>query len=160
ERVDRYINFRWGMGGPFFLWRRDNFSIRWTGFLRVPQAGRYEFVVFADDGFRLFIDSRPIMQDWSIHKVREKRATVSLAEGYHPITIAYYEKAGQAAMDVYWKRPGDNRPVQLGGDALVPGEEYIHDELPVFKGASEQMPDGTSDNADTTAGPDNDAEAP
>ena len=40
----------------------DDFSVRWTGQLLPPESGRYELVVGANDGFRLFLDGRELLE--------------------------------------------------------------------------------------------------
>jgi beta-glucosidase len=42
----------------------DDFSVRWTGQLLPPESGRYELVVGANDGFRLFLDGRELLDGW------------------------------------------------------------------------------------------------
>lgn len=48
------VNFGWGAVGPSISgFTNDHFSIRWSGVIRPPTTGKYEFIVRCDDGCRL-----------------------------------------------------------------------------------------------------------
>ena len=89
------IDFRWGNGGPDGL--TDAFSVRWTGTLRVPQDGTYRLVANTDDGVRLWVDGKPLMNDWVDRGAALSEATIRLrANVAVPVVIEYYDTWGEA----------------------------------------------------------------
>ncbi|HOW89420.1 MAG TPA: glycoside hydrolase family 3 N-terminal domain-containing protein, partial [Elusimicrobiales bacterium] len=60
-RLDRSIDFSWGAGRPAEGVGADDFSVRWTGILRVPASGSYHIALRSDDGTRLWIDGAPVI---------------------------------------------------------------------------------------------------
>ncbi|MBA3848294.1 MAG: hypothetical protein H0X45_16815, partial [Planctomycetes bacterium] len=96
----------------------EDFSVVWTGVLRIDVAGRYAFATDSDDGSRLAIDGAAVVDNGGLHGMARKEGTVDLAVGDHPIRIEYFEAAGDAAMRVRWKMPG-GEPMILSPEALL-----------------------------------------
>ena len=65
--VDKMINYSWDWHGPFDDFPQDNFSIKWTGYIKVDKTGRYTLDVSSDDGVRLYIDEKLVIDDWTDH---------------------------------------------------------------------------------------------
>jgi len=63
-RVDSSINFDWQLGSPDNKIRPDSFSIRWKGTVKFDHDGAYMFKITADDGLRLYIDDKLIIDKW------------------------------------------------------------------------------------------------
>ena len=67
-RVDKVINFNWGYDVPHPELHRANhrneFSIRWTGKLLPPKTGEYRLDVIHNDGLRLYVDDRLLIDNW------------------------------------------------------------------------------------------------
>ena len=64
-RIDKQVNFYWGNGSsPAQGVAIEEFSIRWKGFLKVPKSGTYQIGMEADDGFRLYLDNKLIIDAW------------------------------------------------------------------------------------------------
>ncbi len=114
-RTDETIRFRWGLDSPTSEmishgeWPadkaipEDNFSVRWTGRLIAPQTGMYELSVTQDDGCRLYIDGRLLIDDWNEHAVYGSVAKIELKAGReYDIKIEYYEAELDAEMTLGW----------------------------------------------------------
>jgi RNase P/RNase MRP subunit p29 len=96
ERDDATIDFAWGAGGPGSGVKRDGFSARWTRALELDR-GRHEFTVIADDGVRLSIDGRLVLDRWeSIGPPTTYTVTVPLAGGEHAVRLDYRDRTGEA----------------------------------------------------------------
>lgn len=94
------LNFYWGNGTPQpdFL-GNDNFSIRYTGYLRVPASGEYTLLLSSDDGSRMWIDDALVLDNWGNHSFRGKELTVNLQANHdYPIRIDYAEAEGEAGI--------------------------------------------------------------
>jgi len=95
------INYDWGLGGPFGL--TNYFSVRWEGTAWF-EAGNYRFRGRADDGLRLYVDGRLLLDRWSPQTVRTHEATIYLSGGYATIQLEYRERTGYAQISLFWER--------------------------------------------------------
>ena len=86
--------------------REQQFAIRFRGYVRVPADGVYRFVVRSDDGSRLWIGERLIVDNDGLHSAHEESGVVALAAGLHPITVAMFEQTGGFELEVSWSGPG------------------------------------------------------
>lgn len=63
SRVDQVVNFTWGLG-RLTQSATDYVSARWTGKVRSPGTGVFNFHVLADDNVRLWMDYNLIIDRW------------------------------------------------------------------------------------------------
>jgi hypothetical protein len=101
-RDDEEIAFDWGMGSPADIIPNDRFAVRWTRYVELPN-GRFRFTATSDDGIRVWVDDRLIIDEWYDHSARTFRADVSLAAGNHEVVVAYYENTGRAMVAFSWE---------------------------------------------------------
>lgn len=80
----------------------DTFSISWEGKLKVPFEDKYTFYTISDDGVRLWIDGKLIINNWTDHPPTEDQARVSLSAGNYDIELEFYESWGGAAIKLFW----------------------------------------------------------
>jgi len=99
-RDDPAVDFDWGEGSPAESVGVDQFSARWTRTLYLD-AGNYRFFVNADDGVRLWIDDRLIIDEWHEAEPRIYFGDMTLMAGEHHFRIEYYEAYGQARIS-FW----------------------------------------------------------
>jgi hypothetical protein len=101
QRDDPTISFNWGSGSPRPDLPADNFSVSWTRRLNFPEPGQYRFRVEADDGVRLWIDGKLVLDAWHDgHSTYE--ADVNLISGAHDVRLDYYEHLGGALVQMSW----------------------------------------------------------
>ena len=74
----------------------ENFSIRWTGEVSVAKAGRYELMTNSDDGVRVFLDQKKVIDEWNNHPAKANTLMVDLQPGRHAIVVEYYQAGGGA----------------------------------------------------------------
>jgi hypothetical protein len=121
SRVDAKIDFEWGQDAPDEQLPKDDFSFRWSGFLRVPGAGRYELIVQANMGARLWIDGQLAVDGPNLSRSRNgARVPVEFSAGLHELRIEYWDTSGLARMRLLWKPPG-------GAEGVIPAESLWHD---------------------------------
>lgn len=100
-RVDRNISFDWGDGSPGPKVGVDSFSVRWTGVLVPRESGNYSIQVASDDGSRLYLDDRLLIDDWEDHGAHVNSANVMLENGrVYRIRLEYYENGGGASVQL------------------------------------------------------------
>src|SRR6187397_1297417 len=64
-RTDAKIDFNWGSGSPASSIAPDTFSVRWSGTLVAPRSESYTFHTTSDDGVRLWIDGKLVIDHLS-----------------------------------------------------------------------------------------------
>ena len=67
------------------------FGIIFTSTMEIKKAGRYLFSLSSDDGSRLYINKKSIIDNDKLHKMREMRDTAYFKEGRYPVKIWYYQ---------------------------------------------------------------------
>lgn len=109
-QVDPNVNFDWGSGAPAVAGMpADNFSVRWTGFIKVPTTGDYIFYVRSDDGSRLWINNNQIVNQWNDQAATTKQATIHLVkEVVYSLKLEYYESYGLSEIKMGYKLLGFN----------------------------------------------------
>ncbi len=106
-RTDPAINFSWGSAtNPV---PNEHFSVRWSGKLQAQHAGLHLFHADTDDGLRLWIDGRLLIDHWDSHPPYETEDTASIAllpGRYYNITMEYFDDVSTAVARLYWTQPG------------------------------------------------------
>jgi len=102
-RLDSEIDFDWGVGSPDPKISCDNFSVRWTGKLVPPESRLYEFNLATDDGVRLWIDGKLLIDSWHDRGLTSDQVQVRMEKGKkYDIRIEYYERTGTATAQFSW----------------------------------------------------------
>jgi hypothetical protein len=101
-RPEASISFRWGGSSPApGIINPDSFSARWTRTLTLP-AGQYRFTTETDDGVRLWVNNRLILDRWQIQSPTASSAEIYLNGGPTPIRMEYFENLGGALAELDW----------------------------------------------------------
>lgn len=96
-RTDEKIDFDWQKGSPGEGLPNDKFSVRWTKSITVPKSGDYMVVLKSDDGMRVSIDGKSVLNDWHDHGLTTTTATVRLEAGKtYALDVQFFENAGDA----------------------------------------------------------------
>ena len=85
----------------------SDYTIRWTGKIAAKYSETYTFYATVDDGVRVWVNHKLIIDDWTLHAAMEfsNRFTFKAGEQY-PIKVEYLESAGGAALiHLYWSSP-------------------------------------------------------
>ena len=103
--LDPEINFP-GLTGAFesATGRTEHTTARWTGQIAAPETGDYTFSAIGDNGFRLFIDDKPVIDHWVPDWDKEQTsAPVSLKAGeQHTFRLEMFQDVGGANMFLRW----------------------------------------------------------
>jgi beta-glucosidase len=104
-RVDPTINFHWELSSPAAGLPLDHFAIRWSGTLTPPQTARYMLALRSDDGSRLYLDGKVVVDNWGDHPPTLKTAEVDLVAGQtYEIRLDYFEGILGASVELLWQR--------------------------------------------------------
>ena len=87
----------------------ENFFVDFKTSFDVKQAGNYDFTVYSDDGFDLYIDSVKVLAD-SNCRVFDNPSyyTTSLTEGPHELNVSYFQAFSTAGIVALYKKSMDN----------------------------------------------------
>ncbi|WP_262405767.1 glycoside hydrolase family 3 protein [Stenotrophomonas sp. AS012628] len=130
-RTDAQIGFRWDRGSPTdnLLARgeaapgqgipNDRFSIRWSGQLLPPVSGRYRLEVAGDDGYRLYLDGKRVIDHWvNTDRLHAGGVELDLQAGRaYALTLEYYDDQRDAGVRLGWRMPGAKAPFDEALDA-------------------------------------------
>lgn len=103
-REDKGVDFDWGTGTPAQGLPPDAFSVRWTGRIGpLPRAAVYRFGTSTDDGVRLWIDGKLLIDQWKPLDSVTNIATISLEAGRtYDLRMEYQETGGNANAHLLW----------------------------------------------------------
>jgi len=111
-RTDPVINFDWKNGSPDSSIDTDTFSVRWIGQIQPLYTEKYTFHTISDDGIRVWINGKLIIDHWSDHSAEEKTGSIDLVAGQkYDITVEYYENGGQAVAKLLWSSARQEKEV-------------------------------------------------
>ena len=94
-RNDDEINFNWKHKSPSSDLPINNFSARWTRRLKFD-AAIYRFSIRVDDGVRLWVDNRLVIDEWDDGSVRTVVVDLDMTKGKHELKLEYFEREGEA----------------------------------------------------------------
>lgn len=97
----------------------ENFSVRWKGQVLAPKTGRYIYRVRSDDGVRLSVDGKLIIDQWKGQYPTAYEAAVEHSEGWHDLQLDFYQGPGGYAISL--QRSGPKVPM-----SPIPGLQMRH----------------------------------
>jgi beta-glucosidase len=141
-RTDQQVNFDWGRYKPSPHVGENNFSARWTGKLTPAESGMYKLGITADDGARLYLDGKLLIDAWASNPTKTVTKEVNLEGGHaYDIRMEYFQLNREAIAKLVWSYPrfaerqieqaaeaarqSDVAIVVLGLSASLEGEEMV-----------------------------------
>ncbi len=100
-REEAAIANDWGFAAPDQSLPVNGFSARYRGSFYFPTA-TWQFEARADDGLRLWVDDRLVLDAWQGSAATTQRVLVALAEGMHRVELTYREDSGAAMVELAW----------------------------------------------------------
>jgi len=122
-RIDPTLDFDWpATVAPHEALGKDDFSIRWSGHLRVPAGGRYTLTLIANQSGKVFIDDQLIIDEPDgTRKKKGLTVPVTLTEGVHTIRVDFWDGGGLARLRLLWTPPGG------GAEEPIPAKFLVHE---------------------------------
>ena len=103
RRIDSQVDFGWTLNSPAREIPFDWYSVRWTGSLTVPPGGARRVGVEGNDGYRLYLDGRLIIDNWRKQSYGTRMVNVALRPGTkHDVKLEYFESTGNARVKLVW----------------------------------------------------------
>jgi len=99
--------------------RQENFALVFDGFISVPADGIYTFYTNSDDGSRLLIGTKIVIDNDGGHGEQERSGTIGLMAGKHAIRVEFFQGSGGKGLSASWRGPGINKQT-------IPAEAFFH----------------------------------
>lgn len=111
-RQDPNVDFDWNAQAPDPKLDQSKFSAKWTGQIRPTTAsGKYTFSVEADDGVRLFINGKKLIDKFGPQDDVTNTASIDLQQGQtYSIELDYNQLGGNALCHLRWTTPDAKAP--------------------------------------------------
>ena len=105
-RTDARIDFNWGRYNPTPELTGNNFSVRWTGKLKVPESGTYQLGFTADDGARLYVDGKLLVDAWASNPTKTVTKEIVLEAGRsYDLRMEYFQNNRENVAKLVWSYP-------------------------------------------------------
>lgn len=106
KRLDAQVNFDWADKPAAPGVPTEDFSVRWNGQVQAQHAENYTFHVETDDGVRVWLGDRQIIDEWRQQSATVVSQPVALNAGqFYPLTIEYYSAKPPAMAKLKWSSP-------------------------------------------------------
>ena len=108
-RIDDNVDFYWETGSPDPRMPVDNFSVRWTTYLKVPQTGDYEIGLWSMPNFKVYCDNKEILGGDNEHHAfhSSKKLTFETGKRYK-LVFDYKNYTGDGTASLLWATPKPN----------------------------------------------------
>lgn len=109
-RIDPQLNFNWRDRSPAPGLPESYYSIRWTGKLLAPTTGQYRFYAKVDDGIRLWVGNKKVMESWQLNDSEKFSGSIVLEAGkYYDLRVDYFNDMLEGEIQLFWQRPDANK---------------------------------------------------
>jgi beta-glucosidase len=109
SRRDRQIDVLWTFNPPAPGIPTDWYSVRWEGTLEAPSGGVRRLGVQGNDGYRLYLDDRLVIDNWRKESWRTRLVPLDLEPGSrHRVRLEFFETRGNVRLQLVWD--GGARP--------------------------------------------------
>jgi hypothetical protein len=99
---------------------KQDFALRFTGFIRVGHTAVYSFFTHSDDGSRLTIAGQVVVNNDGVHGMAEQGGEIALGAGWHPIELVYFQGVGGLGLRVGFAGTGFDKQ-------LIPADSLGHE---------------------------------
>jgi PA14 domain len=115
----------WSSGFPGLHDRFEWFGIEYNGFFKANKSGEYVFRLLSDDGSKLFIDDKLVIDNDGLHGVYSKTGKIMLDDSKHAIKIRYFQgPCYQIALQLFASIDNSREEIFPGNNfALFPKDE-------------------------------------
>lgn len=117
------IDHDWGYESPLVAVPHDYFSVRWSTDAHFEE-GQYTFTVTADDGVRLWIDGKLVIDQWRVQKASTYTHSIYFHAGQHKLQMAYFEQTHAAVAKLWWRK--DAKPERKAKPSHPPKQHKPH----------------------------------
>ena len=112
-QIDDNIDFYWEAGSPDPRLPVDDFGVRWTTFLKVPQTGEYEIGGWSMPSFKIYLDGKELLAGDNEHHAFHGSVKMKLeASKKYKLVFDYRNYHGDGDARLLWATPQPNMLAQ------------------------------------------------
>ncbi len=89
----------------------QEYALRFTGYIKVPQTSVYTFSVDSDDGTKFYVADQEIITNDGIHGMKEISGEIALEEGWHNIKLMFFQGRGGQGLKAYIQGAGMKKQI-------------------------------------------------
>ena len=104
--------------------KEHHYAVTYTGFLKIPQDGFYEFHLTSDDGTRISISNRAVIE-LNVHCVRDAwraEGSIALKAGLHPLKVEYFQDKHNSRLELKYRFENGEYNAVTSGMLVRPGQ--------------------------------------
>jgi len=101
----------------------NDWAGRWRGVIESPVSGEVTFSAQADNGVKLIINGKVVIDGWGRDKGREGKIVLEKGKKY-PIELHYFQDGDPSFLKLFWSWEGQDKAIVDSG-ALMHSEEDI-----------------------------------
>jgi beta-glucosidase len=125
-RIDKNINFQWTLHTPAPELGHDFYSARWTGVLHSPKSGRYHIGLDGNDGYRLWLDGKLVIDNWKKQTYSTKMVELAFEQGHdYAIRVEFFEPVGNAHLKLIWDLDAPDLDARIDSAVTAAGKADI-----------------------------------
>ena len=117
------IAHQFGSGEVFGSGESREVCVQMRGYLNFKEPGIYLIKANSNDGIRVFLNNKMILNDPDQHADRfTSKAEIEIKQpGHYAVLVRYFQRKGKATLEMYWKTPGADK------FDIIPAMAYSHD---------------------------------
>ena len=120
SRIDKTIDYHWTLFSPDPVIDNDFYSVRWTGKLKASRSGIYKIGLDGNDGFRLYLNNRLIIDNWKKQTYSTQLTDFNFEKDKdYDIRIEFFEPMGNAHIRLIWNVGVDDNWKKKIADAVA-----------------------------------------
>ena len=111
----------------------EAFGIIFNGYVNIQKEGLYTFYLLSNDGSKLYVNNKELIDNDGLHGIKEKSGKISLRVGQYPIKVEYFQNGGGQDLKLSWEGPGFSKqeiPAAVFFRSIpkaVPGDDRVKD---------------------------------
>lgn len=78
----------------------NHFGFIFNSYIKIPEDGLYRFYIHSDDGAKLLIDGKLLIDNDGSHSPQVRKKEIGLAKGYHSLEVLYFEDTNGSVLEV------------------------------------------------------------
>ncbi len=109
SRIDSLVDYYWWDKAPYEDLDPDSFSVKWSGYLVVPESGEYAIGGEGFYHFEVHLDDSLMARNHNIHHSSKRNSFIHLEAGKpYKIELKFYDIHGDANVSLLWSKPNQN----------------------------------------------------
>lgn len=119
------VGGKWNRQGPAEIGRQTDFSLEYEGKFELTKPEKLIVQAGSDDGVRVKIDGKTVIDEYHDRGMDTNTAPVSLAAGGHQITVDYYQGGGEAELTFRILRASDLEKIEVPVEKIKSADAVI-----------------------------------